>query len=252
MQITLTGVEGLPLVSEGDDIAALIVDALKSLDMELLDGDIVVIAETLVAKAEGNTVDLRRIEPSRAALEIASRTGKDPRLVEAILEESSDIIKVGHDFIVSETRHGFVCANAGIDESNVEDGLATPLPEDPDGSARRILEALQELTGREMAVIISDTQGRPFREGAVGVAVGVAGISPLWDRKGELDLYGRSLQTTRVAVADELAAAASLVMGQADEGVPAVIIRGYPWGHLRADGSAMELLRPRELDVFRD
>ncbi|GAB4381985.1 coenzyme F420-0:L-glutamate ligase [Methanothermobacter thermautotrophicus] len=251
MGISLIGVEGMPLVGSGDDIAYLIISALNEGGEDLLDGDIIVIAETIVSKAEGNIISLEEIEPSPEALDIAERTGKDPSLVEAILGESSEIIRVGHDFIVSETRHGFVCANAGIDESNVDDGLATPLPRDPDGSAERILRTLQEATGRELAVIISDTQGRPFREGAVGVAVGVAGLSPIWDRKGERDLYGRSLETTRVAVADELAAAASLVMGQADEGVPAVIIRGYPWGHLRSDGGVKPLLRARELDVFR-
>ncbi|MBE2900356.1 coenzyme F420-0:L-glutamate ligase [Methanothermobacter thermautotrophicus] len=252
MEITLIGVEGMPLVGEGDDIACLIINALRGTGEDLLDGDIIVIAETVVSKAEGNIIDLEGIEPSSRALDMAKRTGKDPSLVEAILGESSEIIRIGHDFIVSETRHGFVCANAGIDESNVDDGLATPLPVNPDGSAERILKTLKEATGRELAVIISDTQGRPFREGAVGVAVGVAGLSPLWDRKGETDLYGRSLQTTRVAVADELAAAASLVMGQADEGVPAVIIRGYPWGHLRSSGGIKPLLRPREMDAFRD
>ncbi len=224
MEIKLIGIQGMPLVERGDDIPELIVRALDFSGQELMDGDIIVIAETIVSKAEGNTIDLNKISPSEKALEMAEKTGKDPHLVEAILSESADVIRVGHNFIVSETRHGFVCANAGIDESNVSEGLATPLPADPDLSAERILRGLTERSGREIAVIISDTQGRPFRVGAVGVAVGVAGMAPLWDRKGERDLYGRRLQTTEIAVADEMAAAASMVMGQADEGVPAVII----------------------------
>ncbi|MDI6701996.1 coenzyme F420-0:L-glutamate ligase [Methanothermobacter wolfeii] len=251
MEIKLIGIQGMPLVERGDDIPELIVRALDFSGQELMDGDIIVIAETIVSKAEGNTIDLNKISPSEKALEMAEKTGKDPHLVEAILSESADVIRVGHNFIVSETRHGFVCANAGIDESNVSEGLATPLPADPDLSAERILRGLTERSGREIAVIISDTQGRPFRVGAVGVAVGVAGMAPLWDRKGERDLYGRRLQTTEIAVADEMAAAASMVMGQADEGVPAVIIRGYRWDHLKADGGIRDLLRPREMDVFR-
>jgi coenzyme F420-0:L-glutamate ligase/coenzyme F420-1:gamma-L-glutamate ligase len=173
--------------------------------------------------------------------------------VEAIINESKEIIKVGPDFIISETKHGFVCANAGIDESNIELGLAKPIPSDPDDSASRIRDRIESSTGKKVAVVISDTQGRAFREGAIGVAIGISGLEPLWDRRGETDLYGRELQTTNIAVADELASAASIVMGQAHEGLPVVLIRGVNYfDYLQSDSSkAKSLIRPKKYDVFR-
>lgn len=173
--------------------------------------------------------------------------------MEAILQESVEVIKVGPDFIISETKHGFVCANAGIDESNVDDGLATPIPENPDKSASRIRDKIMAKTGKEISAIISDTQGRAFREGAVGVAIGISGLEPLWDRSGERDLYNRELKTTAIAVADELAAAASIVMGQADEGIPVVLIRGVNYPKMLKNDSAniKPLIRPKKYDVFR-
>ncbi len=251
MEIKIIGIPKLPLIREGENLAELIIKACNEEGLKIEEGDILVVAETIVSKAEGNIINLKEIKPSPKAKRLAEKTGKDPRLVEAIIKESEEIIRVGHDFIVSETKHGFICANAGVDESNVEENMATPLPDDPDATAANIRNLIKKRTGTEIAVIISDTQGRPFREGAIGVAVGVAGINPLWDRRGETDLYGKILKTTKIAVADEIAAAASMVMGQANEGIPAVIVKGYNYDHLRGEGTSKDLLRPKELDVFR-
>ena len=193
------------------------------------------------------------ITPSEKAIEVAEICKKDPKLVEVILQNSNEIVEVGPNFIVTETKHGFVCANAAIDESNVEDGLATPVPENPDKSAFEIRKFLEEEFNKELAVIVTDTQGRAFRVGAIGTAIGCSGINPLWGRIGEKDLYGRELETTEISTADELASAASLIMGQADEGLPVVIISGFgAFNHLRDEESNIDpLLRPKEFDVFR-
>lgn len=253
MQIQLIGLTEIPLISKEDDLSRLILDAAQLQEVELENGDILVIAETIISKSEGNYIDLDSMQASAEACELAQKTGKDPQLVEAILQESQDIVRVGPDFIVSETNHGFICANAGIDESNVDEGLATPMPHDPDASANLIREKIESITGKELAIIVSDTQGRPFREGAVGVAIGASGIKSLWNRQGEEDLYGRELQTTQIAVADELSAAASLLMGQANEGIPVVIIRGYhSFADLRdTETGAKSLIRPKKFDAFR-
>ncbi|MCK9150381.1 coenzyme F420-0:L-glutamate ligase [Methanobacterium alcaliphilum] len=257
MHIQLLGLNKIPLLKHDDDLSELILESAQIQDITIENGDILVIAETAISKIEGNFIDLKSIIPSQKAEDLALKTGKDPQLVEAILDQSNEIVKVGHDFIVCETRHGFVCANAGIDESNVSEGMATPMPTNPDASAKSIKEKITEKTGKEIAVIISDTQGRPFRDGAVGVAVGVSGIKAIWDRKGEIDLYGRKLQTTKIAVADELAASASLIMGQADEGIPVVIVRGYNSFELLKEDSKersngiKSLIRPKKFDAFR-
>ena len=192
MEIKLIGLEGIPLVKSGDDISAIIKEAILKSDYELCDGDIILIAETLISKAEGNIIKLDDIVPSDKAVEVAEICNKDPKLVEVILQNSTEIVEVGPNFIVTETKQGFVCANAAIDESNVEDGLATPVPENPDKSASEIREFLEKEFGEEIAVIITDTQGRAFRFGAIGTAIGCSGISPLWTRVGEKDLYGSS------------------------------------------------------------
>jgi coenzyme F420-0:L-glutamate ligase / coenzyme F420-1:gamma-L-glutamate ligase len=253
MEIKIIGLNGVPIINEGDDLAKIIICSIKNQGLKIDDGDVLIIAETAVVKAEGRIIDLRKIRPSEKALKLAKQTGKDVKLVEAIIQESEEIIKVGPDFIISETKHGFVCANAGIDESNVDIGLATPIPDDPDTSADLLKKALQKRFGKDIAVIIADTQGRAFREGAIGVAIGVSGIDPLWDRSGELDLYGRELKTTMVAVADELSAAASLIMGQANEGIPVAIIKGIPYfKKLKTEESSIKaLIRPKKYDVFR-
>jgi coenzyme F420-0:L-glutamate ligase/coenzyme F420-1:gamma-L-glutamate ligase len=253
MEIRLIGLPGIPLLKKGDDLGQIILESSENMDLAIEHGDVLVIAETAVAKIEGETIDLDSVNPSEEAMEIALATGKDPKLVEAIINESNEIIKVGPDFIISETKHGFVCANAGIDESNIEIGLAKPIPSDPDSSASRIRKKIESSTGKKVSVVISDTQGRAFREGAIGVAIGISGMEPLWDRRGETDLYGRELQTTTIAVADELASAASIVMGQAHEGLPVVLIRGVNYfDYLKSDSAeAKSLIRPKEYDVFR-
>ncbi len=253
MEIKLIGLEGIPLVKSGDNIGEVIKESILEMNYDLKDGDIILIAETLISKAEGNIIELDKITPSEKAFEIAEICKKDPKLVEAILDNSTEVVEVGPNFIITETKHGFVCANAAIDESNVDDGLATPVPENPDESALKIREFLESEFNKDLAVIITDTQGRAFRVGAIGTAIGCSGIDPLWVRIGEEDLYGRELETTEVATADELASAASLIMGQADEGLPVVIVSGFgAFNHLRnADSDIRPLLRPKEFDVFR-
>ena len=253
MTIEVIGLEHIPIVDDTDDISIIIKDAINKQGCMLNHGDIILIAETLISKAEGNFIKLDDLTPSKQALELAEESNKDPQLVEAILQESKEVVRVGPSFIITETRHGFVCANAGIDESNAAEGLATPMPVDADKSAFEIREYLENEFGEEIAVIITDTQGRAFRFGAIGTAIGCSGISPLWRRVGEKDLYGRELETTEVATADELSAAASLVMGQADEGLPVVLIRGFNnFDELRnVDSNINDLLMPKEFDVFR-
>ena len=253
MEIKIIGLEGIPLIKKGDDLSQLILKAMEKQGIQFFEGDILVIAETAIAKSEGNVINLKDIKPSPKALDMANTTGKDADLVEAILQESVEVVEVGPDFIITETKHGFVCANAGIDESNVDQGLAKPIPTDPDSSAHKIRKPLENETGKNIAVIISDTQGRAFREGAIGTAIGISGMLPVWDRAGELDLYGRKLKTTSIAVADELSSAASLVMGQANEGIPIVILRGVSYFQkLRSESATIKsLIRPKKYDVFR-
>ncbi len=253
MCVKLIGIENIPMIDEGDDIGTIIVETAKSEGLEIEDRDIIVVAETVVSKSESNLIELNSIDISQLALEISEKTSKDPRIVQAIIDESTEIIKIGPNFIISETKHGFVCANAGIDESNVANGFAKPIPIDPDVSANKIRTKIESATGKNIAVILSDTQGRPFREGAVGVAIGISGMLPIWNRQGEKDLYQKELQTTSIAVADELASAASIIMGQADEGLPVVIIRGINYFDILKSGSAdlKEIIRPKKYDVFR-
>ena len=251
--VSLLPVRGLPLVRQGDDFAALIAAALEASGTAVQPGDVLVVAQKVVSKAEGRVVLLSDVLPSPEAARLAEQTGKDPRLVELILSESREVLRLRPGLIVVEDRRGFICANAGIDRSNVdqpEEGEAVVLlPVDPDASARRIRDSLHRRTGAWVAVVINDSHGRAFREGTVGVAIGLAGLPPLADRRGDVDLTGYVLQHTVIALADEVAAAASLLMGPAAEGVPAVLIRGLdlPEG----SGTARDLQRPRELDLFR-
>lgn len=253
MCVKLIGLKNIPMIKQNDNIGTIIIQAAESEGLEVMDNDIFVIAETVVSKAEGNLIDLDSIDVSELAMEISKETSKDPRVVQTIIEESVEIIKVGPDFIISETKNGFICANAGIDESNVENGFLKPMPVDPDESADVIRTTIESTTEKKVAVILSDTQGRPFREGAVGVAIGISGMNPVWNRQGEKDLYQRELQTTTIAVADELASAASIVMGQASEGLPVVIVRGVDYFEkLRSTSADIKpILRPKKFDVFR-
>ena len=253
MSIELFGLENIPIIDGSSDISKVIKEAIEKQGCGLNHGDIVLIAETLISKAEENFIKLDDLTPSEQAIELAEKSKKDPRLVEAIIQQSNEIVEVGPNFIITETIHGFVCAKAGIDESNVGDGLATPMPVNADKSASEIREFLENEFGEEIAVIITDTQGRAFRFGAIGTAIGCSGISPIWRRVGEKDLYGRELETTEIATCDELSAAASLIMGQADEGLPVVIIRGFDsFDKLRNVNSNIKpVLMPKEFDVFR-
>jgi coenzyme F420-0:L-glutamate ligase/coenzyme F420-1:gamma-L-glutamate ligase len=246
--ITITGVTGLPEIESGHDVGALIVGATRGASLEVLDRDILVVAQKIVSKAEGRVVRLDSIEPSPRAREWAEAYDKDPRVVEVVLRESKRIVRMERGVLISETHHGFVCANSGVDASNVEVGTALLLPQDPDASARRIRETLGASLGVNVAVIVSDTFGRPWREGLVNVAIGVAGLAPLIDYRGELDSHGRPLRVTVLAVADEIASAAELVMKKKD-GVPVAIVRGFDYD--ARDASGRELIRTPEFDLFR-
>ena len=250
--ISLLPVEGLPLVQPGDPLADLIVESLDSAG-GVQDKDILVIAQKIVSKAEGRVVDLSTVEPSADALLLAEQSEKDPRLVELILRESRKVVRIRRGLIVVEDCRGFICANAGIDRSNIEqhddDERVALLPVDPDASAQRLCTRVHELTGMRIGIIINDSHGRAFREGTVGVAIGLAGVPALADRRGESDLTGYVLQHTVIGIADEIAAAASIIMGPAAEGVPAVLVRGL---NLPPSGAiANELQRPEGTDLFR-
>lgn len=236
------------MVKQGDDIGELVVRAAEKHGLHVENGDVVVVAQSIVSKAEGNVVDLRTVKPGQLAQRLAKRLSKDPREVEVILKQSKEIVRRGH-VIISRTKHGFVCANAGVDHSNVEPEHVTLLPDDPDASAERIRNTIRRAMGADVAVIVSDTQGRPFRLGVTGVAIGVAGMSPLLDLRGRRDLYGKEMEVTVASPADALAAAAVAVMGEADEATPVVVIKGATYK--RGQGSARELLMPREQDLFR-
>jgi len=248
-EVRVIGVEGIPEVRPGDDLVGLILAALDRQGLRLEDGDVVVVTQKVVSKAEGRIVDLTTVEPSAFARNVAGRTGKDPRHVEVILRESVRVVRMDRGVIITETRHGFVCANAGVDASNVGPGpLVTLLPEDPDASAARIRAGLMAATGADVAVVISDTFGRPWREGIANVAIGVAGMLPIRSYVGQQDPYGYPLRVSNVAVADELASAAELVTGKL-LGVPVAVVKGYDYP--RGEGSARMLVRPPERDLFR-
>ena len=235
-------VEGLPEIRSGDDLAELIAGRL-----ELVDGDVVVVAQKVVSKAEGRVVRLDEIEPSDRAREIAGE-GQDPRRIEAILREAKRVVRVRDPLVIAETRHGFICASAGVDTSNApEPGMLVLLPLDPDASAERIRERLRELTGRDVGVLVTDSFGRPWRQGTIDVALGASGLEVMRDLRGERDRVGYELHATMIAVADEIASAAELVMGKVD-GIPAAVVRGL---EVAGDGRARDLVIPEERDLFR-
>ncbi len=248
--VEIIAVKNLPIIKEGDDLAKLICGRAGQQGTPIEDGDIIVITHIIVSRAEGNVVDLNTIEPSDFAKNLAQQCNKDPALVETVLRESRTIVRTGNGNIITETKHGFICANAGVDLSNVPgEGNVALLPERPDRSAQEIRRKIRELTGKDVAVIISDTHGRPLREGEINVAIGVAGITPIRDLRGKTDLFGYVLRVKRTAIADELASAAELVIGQADEGIPVAIIRGYSYPKSET-AKATELIRSREKDLF--
>jgi coenzyme F420-0:L-glutamate ligase/coenzyme F420-1:gamma-L-glutamate ligase len=249
--IEIIAVENLPLITEGDNLAELICNAAKKQNNPIQEKDVIVITHVAVSKAEGKVVNLDEVVPSERAKEIARKTGKEPALVEVILRETKEIVRMRINSLITETKNGMVCANAGVDRSNVEgERNIVLLPENTDDSAQKIRQEIKRLTSCNVAVIVSDTHGRPFRMGEMNVAIGVAGIKPIRDRRGEKDLFGYVLRIKQTAVADELASAAELVIGQANEGIPVAIIRGYKY-QATERASATELTRPKEKDLFR-
>lgn len=250
--ITLLPLPGIPEVGPGDDLAQLIAAAADRGGIGLEDADVLVVTQKVVSKAEGRVVELASVQPSARAVEWAERWGKDPRQVELVLRESAEIVRMAEGgLIIGRTRHGLVCANAGVDVSNVGGGeAATLLPEDPDASARRLRDRLGELAGVRPAIVVSDTFGRPWRVGIVNVAIGSAGIDVLWDLRGSPDAQGREMRSTVIAVADELASAADLAGGKVEQ-QPVVVVRGYAWRAPReADPGAGALVMPRQQDLF--
>jgi coenzyme F420-0:L-glutamate ligase/coenzyme F420-1:gamma-L-glutamate ligase len=252
-RLELIALPGVPVIAEGDDLGVLALEALARSDVHLQEQDVLVVAQKIVSKAEGRMVELRAVAPSPRAAELAREVNKDPRLVELILSETQRIVRSGPDVLIVQHRLGFVSANAGVDQSNVgpQDGIerALLLPRDPDASAERLRATLMGRLGVNIGVVINDSFGRPWRLGTAGVAIGVAGLPALKDLRGRPDLLGRTLRVSVSAFADEIAAAASLLMGQGDEGRPMVVVRGLDWHEpARPAGT---LLRPADEDLFR-
>ncbi|MEK6220755.1 MAG: coenzyme F420-0:L-glutamate ligase [Chloroflexota bacterium] len=251
MTLTLTPLARIPMIQVGDDLAKIILQGLETTEITLQGNDILVLAQKIVSKTEGRQVDLADITPSPEALDLAAEVEKDPRLVELILRESKEVVRKRPGLIVVEHNNGFISANAGIDHSNVDgsDGLVLLLPVDPDASAQKLRTEIEAAAGVKIGVLIIDSHGRPWRMGTVGVTIGTANVPGLVDKHGEVDLFGSELHATLIGAADELAAAASLVMGQAAEGQPVVHVRGFPYPLRKAELS--EILRPKEIDMFR-
>jgi coenzyme F420-0:L-glutamate ligase/coenzyme F420-1:gamma-L-glutamate ligase len=247
--VTLTALKDLPLVQEGDDIAALVVNGIQTSDVSPVDGLIVVIAQKIISKAEGRAVRLASVVPGHDAEVLARKTGKDARLVELILAESVEVIRQSGERIITENKLGIIMANAGIDQSNIDDGYALLLPEDPDASAANIGREGSESLGVNIAVVIADSTGRPWRKGVVGLAIGIYGVPAVQDVRGSVDLYGRELQATEIAIADSIAAAATLLMGQGSEGNPVVLVSGLSFDETTQ--TASDVLRAKVSDLFR-
>jgi coenzyme F420-0:L-glutamate ligase/coenzyme F420-1:gamma-L-glutamate ligase len=247
--ITLTAIEGIPMVKAGDDLAALIARGLDHTGLQLVTGDIVMVCQKVISKSEGRVVDLKTIEPSEFAKNYAARWEKDPRAVELVLRQTSRIVRNDRGVLIVETGPGWVCANAGVDESNtLADERAILLPVDADASARKIRDGLKRLFGADVAVMVTDTFGRPWRDGLTEICIGVAGINPMLDLRGTNDLGGRELHHTVIAIADQMAAASGLLMEKASA-IPAVLVRGYKFEPY--EGTAKVLIRPAEADLFR-
>lgn len=252
MSLTLTPLQNIPLIRQGDDLTDIL---LNSLHTPLQDNDVLVLAQKIVSKSEGRMVNLARVTASEQAIELAPLLEKDPRLVELILQESNEILRTRKGVIVVEHKLGFVCANAGIDHSNVvgegdqNEEYVLLLPEDPDRSAQQMRNEIKKRTGKTIGVMIIDSHGRAWRNGTVGVCIGLSGVPAIMDERGWQDLFGYTLKATVVGVADELAAAASLVMGQAAEGTPVVHVRGFPYP--LGEGTLKDLIRPKDMDMFR-
>ena len=254
-RLEVTTLQGIPEVRAGDDLAALILQSLSANGIAPADGDVVALAQKIVSKAEDRFVRLADVTPSARAQDYAAQTGKDARLIEVILEESREVLRARPGLIIVEDRRGLVLANAGIDASNVpgsDEDTVLLLPVDPDASAARLRAALEAQTGRRLAVIILDSIGRAWRQGTVGTAIGSAGLPALLDLRGNADRVGRTLIATEIGLADEIAAAASLLIGQAAEGTPVALLRGVPSAYMATpEGRAADIQRPRQMDLFR-
>ena len=252
-QLTLTALPHIPLIQRGDDLAAIILRGLRDANLTLEEGDVLVLAQKIVSKAEGRMVRLSEVIPSPRATALAAECGKDARFCEVVLWDTREVLRVRDGLIVVETTHGWVCANAGIDRSNVAPHDAEEwvlrLPEDADRSAGELRERLRAAASRDIGIIINDTHGRAWRNGATGVAIGVAGLPAVEDLRGRTDLFGYHLQVTTIGLADQIASAGSLLQGQADEGRPIIHVRGVPRSN--GEGSAREIVREKELDLFR-
>jgi len=255
MALVLTPIQGIPLIRPGDNLTEIIQKSLQSSQIQLQNGDILVLAQKIVSKAEGRLVNLTTVKPSPEALALEEETDKDPRLLELILQESKQVLRTRKGLIIVEHRLGFICANAGIDHSNVKgewgkhEDWVLLLPQKPDESAQRIRSKIEGASAKKLGVMIIDSHGRAWRNGTVGVCIGLSGLPGLEDLRGEKDLFDYELIATEVGVADELAAASSLVMGQVAEGTPVVHVRGFPYPLRKA--SLGELLRSRDKDLFR-
>ncbi len=247
--LKLIGTDNLPEIKEGDALTSLFFDALKEKKLKLEDGDAIVFTSKIVSKSEGRVVDLSGVKPGSDAERIAKELDKDARIVQLILSETKEIVRAERNVIIVETKEGFVCANAGVDESNVEEDKAVLLPEDAQRSASRLKKEIEERSEKEISVLISDSFGRAFRDGVTGICIGVSGIPALLDRRGEEDRFGKIARITKEAVADEICAAANLVMGEFKEGIPIVIVRGLKLK--RSEGDIKEVLFNREDDFFR-
>lgn len=249
-RVEVIGITTLPVIKEGDDLSKMICEAAKKQGTSIQEGDIIVITHVIVSRSEGNVVNLASVDPSDFAKALAQQSDRDPRLVEVILREALSIVRMDSGRIITQTKHGLICANSGVDQSNVPGEMNVALlPKNPDRSAQEIRRKIKRLEGKNVAVIISDTHGRPFREGEINIAIGTAGINPIRDRRREKDLFGYVLRVKRTAIADELSSAAELVIGQANEGIPAAIIRGYKYPKSEKAG-ATDMVRPREKDLF--
>lgn len=247
--ISIIGLTKIPLIEKGNDVGKIIVTAAEEEGVEIMDGDVIVVTQKIVSKAEGRVICLKDIEPSEFARQVAAQMNGDPRHIEVVLRETNRIVKMRDGHLIMETKHGFVCANAGVDRSNIKDeGMVSLLPEDPDESARRIRDKIRELTKKNIAIIITDTWGRPWRLGQVDFAIGVAGMNPFMDYRGDVDMFGYVLKVTIIALADEIASAAELVKGKS-KGIPVAIVRGYDYP--KEEGCARDIIRPILLDLFR-
>ena len=254
MKIEIHGIDNFPIVKENDDLGLLIYESLLENNIKLRNTDVLVIAETVVSKAEGNIIKVESVDVSKEAIGVSQKSGKDPKQCQIILDNTKNIIRCNEGLIITETPHGFVCANSGIDTSNCPEGYVTPLPVNPDKSAREIKKFLDEKFNCDCIIIISDTHGRAWRVGAIGVAVGISGMHPITDCRGSKDLYGNELTSTIEASADELASAASLIMGQADNGNCVVLIRGYDSQNSKCgldESDISEIIREKSQDAFR-